>query len=114
MKNLLMLILMLGIFEYCFIPANDSNQPVKNHLVQADVVFAVDQVADPFPVPSVPAKWLDNHLVSAISGVTLIVYEFLALKLPTSKTVSIIGNLYKAITWLIPDRSKKGGHFKLK
>lgn len=59
-------------------------------------------------------KWIDDNLWTAVSGIVLIVYEFLALKLPTSRTVSIIGNLYKLLTLFVPDRRKSGGTFDIR
>jgi len=48
------------------------------------------------------------------SGIFVLLYEFLVLKLPTNKTLSLIGNLYKLLTRFIPDRSANGGKFDIK
>jgi hypothetical protein len=59
-------------------------------------------------------KWIDENFWTMISGLFVIIYEFLALKIPTSKTLSLIGNLYKLITKLIPDRAADGTKFEIK
>ena len=68
---------------------------------QAVFIKAVDEVS--VPLPEKPVNWIDENFWSLISTVSLAVYEFLALKIPTSKTMSIIGNLYKLITWFLPE-----------
>jgi len=82
--------------------------------VQADVIYTVDETALPAPDTPVPIKWLDENLLQTISGVILLLYEFLALKMPTSKSISILGNLYKLLTWFVPDKSNKGGKFSIR
>jgi len=71
--------------------------------------YAVAQVAE----PAAPVSWVDSNFWSLVTGVGALVYEFLALKLPSSKTLSIIGNLYKLITKIVPDKSSDGGNFKI-
>lgn len=51
-------------------------------------------------------NWVDENFWSTVSGILLLVYEFLALKMPTSKSISILGNLYKLLTWFILDKFK--------
>jgi len=82
--------------------------------VQADVIYAADETAVPAPDTPAPKKWVDENLLQTMSGVVLLVYEFLALKMPTSKSVSILGNLYKLATWFVPDKSSKGGKFSIR
>jgi len=64
-------------------------------------------------VPSVP-NWIDSNLWTMGSGIFVLLYEFLVLKLPTNKTLSLIGNLYKLLTRIIPDKSSNGGKFVIK
>ena len=82
--------------------------------VQADVIYAVDETAVPAPDTPAPKKLVDGNLLQTVSGVVVLVYEFLALKLPTSKSVSILGNLYKLATWFVPDKSKNGSQFSIR
>ena len=82
--------------------------------VQADVIYAADETALPTPDTPAPVKWADENLLTMASGILLLVYEFLALKMPTSKSISILGNLYKLLTWFVPDKSNKGGQFSIR
>jgi len=129
MKKILMCIFLIGIFAFGCSPPPDKVNPqnsaaelsrntefvqVADHHVQADVIYAVDNNALPDQNTPIPIKWVDENLWTTVSGVVLLVYEFLALKLPTSRSVSIIGNLYKLLTWFVPDNSKKGGTFDIR
>ena len=82
--------------------------------VQADVIYAVDETPVPSPDTPVSKKLVDDNFWKTISGVTLLIYEFLALKMPTSKSISVLGNMYKLLTWLVPDKSSKGGQFSIR
>ncbi len=122
MKNLLLIVFMIGLFIVgCSSPA-EKMKPVSAQTqfvqvadvqLQVPVMNAVDQTAQPAPETPVPIKWVDENFWSTISGVLLLVYEFLALKMPTSKSISILGNLYKLLTWFVPDKSSSGGQFSI-
>jgi hypothetical protein len=105
MKTLLFFIMLLGFFAY-----TDYAQDTVNKDLNISVAQIQAQAVD---TPATPVKWVDENLWSLVSGVGLLVYEFLALKIPTSKTVSIVGNLYKLLTFFIGDKSKKGDNFKI-
>ena len=122
MKNLLIIVFMIGLFIVgCSSPAekmkplNAQTQfvQVADVQLQVPVMNAVDQTAQPTPDTPAPIKWVDENFWSTISGVLLLVYEFLALKMPTSKSISILGNLYKLLTWFVPDKSSSGGQFSI-
>jgi len=122
MKNLLIIVFMIGLFIVgCssppekMKPASAQTQfvQVADVQLQVPVMNAVDQTAQPAPETPVPIKWVDENFWSTISGVLLLVYEFLALKMPTSKSISILGNLYKLLTWFVPDKSSSGGQFSI-
>lgn len=72
------------------------------------VMTVADETPAVVEVDTGPVKWVDENFWNLIIGIVVAVYEFLALKIPTSRTVSILGNLYKLITWFIPDKSNKG------
>jgi len=129
MKKILMCIFLIGLFAYGFSPPLDNVTPsnsdavvtrcadfiqTADHQVQADLKVAAEQTSLPDPYTPIPVKWVDENLWTTVSGVILLVYEFLALKLPTSRSVSIIGNLYKLLTWFVPDNSNKGGTFDIR
>jgi len=122
MKNLLSVFALIGILILAFGPppmekalappsgivmASDRN-------VQADVIYAVDEPALPSAGATGPVNWVDGNFWQAVSGILLVIYEFLALKIPTSRSVSVIGNLYKLLTWFVPDKSKLGGQFSIR
>ena len=118
MKNFLILIFLLGLFAVGCSPPPDKAKPqssqtefvqVTDQAINADVINAIDETAMPSPDTPVPVKWLDENLLLAVSSVIGVAYEFLARKIPSSKTLSIIGNLYKLLNWFIPDKSKNGG-----
>ena len=122
MKNILVVFLaaiMLFIVS-CISPPNkakaDQAKPqvtqVIDNPVQATVMFAVDDVTPVAPAPA--TGWLDNNLIGAISGVVLAVYELLVRLIPTSKSISIVGWIYKLINLFIPDKSATGGSFDIK
>ena len=122
MKNLLIIVFMIGLFALgCssppekMKPASTQTQfvQVADVQLQVPVMNAVDPTAQPAPETSAPIKWVDENFWSTISGVLLLVYEFLALKMPTSKSISILGNLYKLLTWFVPDKSSSGGQFSI-
>ena len=69
--------------------------------------------ADELALPS-SQNWIDSNLWTVGSGIFVLLYEFLVLKLPTNKTLSLIGNLYKLLTRFIPDKSANGGRFVIK
>jgi len=69
--------------------------------------------ADDMVSPSA-LNWIDSDLWTMGSGIFVLLYEFLVLKLPTNKTLSLIGNLYKLLTRFIPDKSANGGKFVIK
>ena len=97
------------------IPASAQTQfvQVPDVQLQVPVMNAVDQTAQPAQDTPAPIKWVDENFWSTIFGVLLLVYEFLALKMPTSKSISILGNLYKLLTWFVPDKSSSGGQFSI-
>jgi|GEM_PF-1314048 len=122
MKNLLILVFMIGLFIVgCssppekMKPASAQTQIVQvaDVQLQVPVMNAVDQTAQPAPDTPAPIKWVDENFWSTISGVLLLAYEFLALKMPTSKSISILRNLYKLLTWFVPDKSSSGGQFSI-
>ena len=121
MKRILVFIFLIGLFAIGWsTPPPDlvKQSPQTGYVkaddqVQADVIYAVDETALPTPDTPSPIKWLDENLLQTISGVILLIYEFLALKMPTSKSISILGNLYKLLTWFVPDKSNKGGKFSI-
>ena len=121
MKKILLCIFLIGLFAlgWSTPPPDLVKQGAQTGFakagdqVQADVIYAVDETALPAPDTPAPKKWLDENLLQTISGVTLLLYEFLALKMPTSKSISILGNLYKLLTWFVPDKSNKGGKFSI-
>jgi len=89
-----------------------------NKLLLLFVVFVLYwtgscNAADELALPSSP-NWIDSNLWTMGSGIFVLLYEFLVLKLPTNKTLSLIGNLYKLLTRFIPDRSVNGGKFDIK
>ena len=92
--------------EIVFVKAADQ--------VKADVIYAADETVLPTPDTPAPVKWVDENLLTMASGILLLVYEFLALKMSTSKSISILGNLYKLLTWFVPDKSNKGGQFSIR
>ncbi len=122
MKRILMSIFLIGLFVLGWSsPPPDlvKHSPQSGYVkagdqVQADVIYAVDETVLPSPDTPAPTKWLDENLLQTISGVILLLYEFLALKIPTSKSISVLGNLYKLLTWFVPDNSKKGGQFLIR
>jgi len=87
---------------------------VADQNVQADVIYAVDETALPTPDSPAPIKWVDENFWTTATGVLLLIYEFLVLKMPTSKSISILGNLYKLLTFFVPDKSKGGGQFSIR
>jgi len=123
MKNFLILIFLIGLFAVgCSSPPSDNAkrtaQPTEYvqvvDQVQADVMNAVDETALPAPDTPAPVKWLDENLLLAALSVIGVAYEFLARKIPSSKTLSIIGNVYKLLNWFIPDKSKNGGTLQIR
>jgi hypothetical protein len=121
MKRILMSIFLIGLFAMGWsTPPPDlvkqsqqSGYVNAGDQVQADVIYAFDATVLPAPDTPAPIKWLDENLLQTISGVILLLYEFLALKMPTSKSISILANLYKLSTWFVPDKSNKGGKFSI-
>jgi hypothetical protein len=92
MKNLI-LIFLIGLLTFaCSAPPDNvkrMDQPVEfvqaasvDQQIQADFIYAVDQTEVPAPI-----NWVDENLWTALSGVLLLIYEFLALKMPTSKSI---------------------------
>ena len=122
MKNLLILVFMIGLFIVGCSSPSEKMKPasaqtqfvqVTDVQLQVPVMNAVDATAQSAPDTPTPIKWVDEKFWSTISGVLLLVYEFLALKMPTSKSISILGNLYKLLTWFVPDKSSSGGQFSI-
>lgn len=123
MKNFLILIFLLGMFAVGCSHAFEKAKPqsaqtefvqVAGIPVHATVMNAVDETALPVPDNPTPVKWLDENTLLAVGSIIGIVYEFLARKIPTSKTLSIVGNLYKLLNWFIPDKSKNGGELAVR
>ena len=123
MKNLI-LIFLIGLLTFaCSAPPDKvkrTDQPVEfvqvaltDQQVQADVSYAFDE-AGTVSEAEAPINWVDENLWTTLSGVLLLIYEFLALKMPTSKSISVLGNLYKLLTWFIPDKSKNGSQFSIR
>jgi len=117
-----MFIFLLGLFAigWSTPPSGNVSKSVETEFVkaadqvQADVIYAADETALPTPDTPVPVKWVDENLLTMASGILLLVYEFLALKMPTSKSISILGNLYKLLTFFVPDKSKGGSQFSIR
>ena len=122
MKRILVFIFLIGLFAFGWStpPPDNVSQSSETGFVkaadqvQADVIYAADETALPTPDTPAPVKWVDENLLTMASGILLLVYEFLALKMPTSKSISIMGNLYKLLTWFVPDKSNKGGQFSIR
>ena len=125
MKKSLFLGLVLGLLAFaCNTVPTQKEQITKTTVVQVadpgmQIQAPIIRAADELTVPAqdsdpAPIKWLDENLLSAISGIVLIVYEFLARKIPTSKSVSILSNVYKLIAWFVPDKTKNGGAFTIR
>ena len=123
MKNLLILVFLFGLFAVgCSSPPGKmkSASPqtrfvqVADLQLQVPVISAVDETSLPAASTPAPVNWVDENFWSTVSGILLLVYEFLALKMPTSKSISILGNLYKLLTWFVPDKSNKGGQFSIR
>ena len=122
MKRILISIFLICLFAlgWSFPPPDPVKQSPQTGYVkagdklQADVIYAVDETVLPAPDTPAPVKWVDENLLTMASGILLLVYEFLALKMPTSKSISILGNLYKLLTWFVPDKSNKGGKFSIR
>lgn len=122
MKRILMCVFLIGLFALGWsIPPPDlvkqsaQTEFVKaGNQVQTDVINAVDETVLPSQDIPAPVKWVDENLLTMASGILLLVYEFLALKMPTSKSISILGNLYKLLTFFVPDKSKGGGQFSIR
>lgn len=122
MKRILMSFFLIGLFAlgWSTPPPDIVKQGAKTEFVkagnqaQADVIYAVDETALPTPDSPAPIKWVDENFWTTATGVLLLVYEFLALKMPTSKSISILGNLYKLLTFFVPDKSKGGGQFSIR
>lgn len=122
MKKILMCILLIGVFAFGWsTPPPDHSKQSTNAVfvqsgnqVQTDVIYAQDETPVPSPDTPAPKKWVDENLWKTMSGVVLLVYEFLALKMPTSKSISVLGNMYKLLTWFVPDKSSKGGQFSIR
>jgi hypothetical protein len=122
MKRILLFIFLIGLFAigWSTPPPDNVSKSAKTGFVmaadqvQADVIYAADETALPTSDTPAPLKWVDENLLTMASGILLLVYEFLALKMPTSKSISILGNLYKLLTWFVPDKSNKGGQFSIR
>ncbi len=121
-KLILSFIFLIGLMAYSCVAPPDVGMkqgPIKSELIKAvdqPASFKVVMVAqENLPVPDTPApvKWVDENFWSFIATIAFSLYEFLALKIPTSKSVSIIGNLYKLLIFFIPDKSKNGGKFSI-
>lgn len=120
-KAFLMFIFLIGLLAVgCAPPGRAVKQdPVKTELIkavdqQASAQFVMVAQGDNLPAPDTPVKWVDENFGAMLTGVLLSVYEFLALKIPTSKTLSLIGNLYKLLTFFFPDKNKNGGTFDIR
>ena len=123
MKNLLILSFLIGLFAFSCKPSPEKVKSacaqtqfvqVADLQAQVPIISAADQTTLPTPDSPAPIKWVDENLWSTLSGVLLLIYEFLALKMPTSKSISMLGNLYKLLMWFVPDKSNKGGQFAIR
>ena len=122
MKNLLTVFGLIGILLLAYgpPPMEKSLAPpsgivlASDRSVRADVIYALDETTLPATDAPQPVKWVDENFWQSVSGILLVIYEFLALKIPTSRSVSVIGNLYKLLTWFVPDKSKQGGQFSIR
>jgi hypothetical protein len=122
MKRILICVFFIGLFAlgWSTPPPDLVKQSAQTEFVkagkqvQADVIYAVDETAMPSQDTPAPIKWVDENFWTTATGVLLLIYEFLALKMPTSKSISILGNLYKLLTFFIPDKSKGGGQFSIR
>ncbi len=122
MKNLI-LIFLIGLFCYaCNTPngvgvKQPSSTIMAVHAVDQSVQtdFAVDESDLLVPdTPVQPVNWLDGDFLLTVSSVLGLIYEFLARKIPTSKTLSLFGVLYKLLNYFIPDKSKNGGTLQIR
>lgn len=122
-KSFLCLIFLIGLFASSCTAPPDKAMPRSTQTefvqaadlqVQAYVMNAVDETALPVPDNPTPVKWMDENLLLAVGSVIGIVYEFLARKIPTSKTFTIFGNLYKLFNWFVPDKSKNNGELAIR
>ena len=122
MKNLLTVFALIGILILAYgpPPMEKALAPpsgivlASDRGIQADVIYAVDEPALSAAGATGPVKWVDENFWQTVSGILFVIYEFLALKIPTSRSVSVIGNLYKLLTWFVPDKSKQGGQFSIR
>jgi hypothetical protein len=118
-RFLLISFFLLGLFAMSCAPPDVSRKAdfktvyADLHQVQAPVIMTAADDAS-LPAPDTPVKWVDENLDNMIVGIVFSIYEFLALKIPTSKTISVIGNLYKLLTFFFPDKSKGGGTFDIR
>jgi hypothetical protein len=120
MRNLIFIFL-IGLFAFsCASPNYGPKQSTSkvevvqavSHQTSVPVIMVADDAT--LPAPDTPVKWIDENFWTFVTGIVFSLYEFLALKLPTSKSVSLIGNLYKLLTWFFPDKSKDGGTFSIR
>ena len=122
MKNLLAVFALIGILllTYGPPPMDNALEPpsgiflASDRSAQVEIIYAVDEMALPAADAPQPIKWIDENFWQSVSGILLVIYEFMALKIPTSRSVSVIGNLYKLLTWFVPDKSKQGGQFTIR
>jgi hypothetical protein len=121
-------ILLIGLFTIsCSSPGVIKNTGAKTEISAAQGAITdsmtpnIQAAANPVMAPvnesageipdKAPINWFDDHFWGFISGLIYLIYEFLATKIPTSKTVTIIGNLYKLLTYFFPDKTKEGTKF---
>lgn len=121
MRKILAFVFLIGLYVVgCNSRLSDkmeiTSQPSEFVLVAdqgttADVMYAVDETAlqDPGTPVHEPINWIDNDLLLTVGAVLSLLYEFLARKIPTSKTLSLFGVIYKILNYFVPDKSKNGG-----
>ena len=120
MKNLLMIIFLIGLFAIgCSSPPQNKMQPAKaqTQFVQvADLQVSVPvmNVADEatLPVPDTPSNSVGAFIKNNVAELTLALLAFLKVIVnltPTDKDNKIFGLLDTFINWIVPNFKSGGG-----
>jgi hypothetical protein len=59
-------------------------------------------------------KWWLNYAIEIVCTVLFFLYEIIARRKPTSRSLSIITNLLRLINWFVPDKAEYGKKFDIK
>jgi hypothetical protein len=123
-KFFLVGVFLIGLMAYSCVAPPDvglKQNGVKTEFVEAvdyqvavPVIMVADDATLPAPDTPDPVKWIDENFWTLLATIAYATYEFLALKLRSGKTLTIIGNLYKLLTYFIPDKTKNGGNFAIR